>query len=399
MNKLKYIFMLPLMAALSLTAFSNPTYADSKCEVVTGTGTNIGDEVSCSGEHFYVIGKTDKGIQLLAKYNLNTGITIHRENYVAKDGEDQKTTCQKLATEKGGQLKWDGFYTQPQYCFYSTPSTGDIIQNKDAKSAHWDKDGNYLYPQVGDTYIPEESYNSTRAEWRTPSNHIYGNRFEDFTINKDAINGPGDNSILSSLVTYENYLKDKGHAVTDINLLPVSTINELSKLSSKKELPLEKWSNDYDIAGKSQNTNAPSVQIYKIEFGDLKEYLSQKFPWIYSTTYWTATTFEDEGGSLPGEGQTFGNHYFVFVAEQGKLCGAGFEFCAPTTTLGTGVRPVVTIDPKDIDVKTTTPTSPTNSQKTNNPQTTDQTIVTAALLAISVVTISALCALSTKLRR
>ena len=72
----------------------------------------------------------------------------------------------------------------------------------------------------------------------------------------------------------------------------------------------------------------------------MKEYIPDAYKWLYSTTYWNRTVFSST--------TTYGGFYHVFVAEQGKLCGAGFEFCAPTTTLGCGLRPTITIPANEL---------------------------------------------------
>ena len=43
-----------------------------ECTVVKGTGENIGDEIECAKEHFYVIGKDNNNVRLMSKYNLLT---------------------------------------------------------------------------------------------------------------------------------------------------------------------------------------------------------------------------------------------------------------------------------------------------------------------------------------
>ncbi len=41
-----------------------------KCTVVTGSGKNIGDEIACGTEHFYVTSNDGENVKMLAKYNL-----------------------------------------------------------------------------------------------------------------------------------------------------------------------------------------------------------------------------------------------------------------------------------------------------------------------------------------
>ena len=55
----------------SLKIFGNKIYfADGK---------NVGDEIACGTEHFYVIDNDSKSIRMLSKYNLNIGVTIYKE--------------------------------------------------------------------------------------------------------------------------------------------------------------------------------------------------------------------------------------------------------------------------------------------------------------------------------
>lgn len=51
------------------------------CKVVTGDGTNIGDEIQCGTENFYVISNDGANIKMLAKYNLYVGNTYYRINF------------------------------------------------------------------------------------------------------------------------------------------------------------------------------------------------------------------------------------------------------------------------------------------------------------------------------
>lgn len=48
------------------------------CNVISGDGTKIGDEITCGTEHFYVISNDGKNIKMLSKYNLLVGETFER---------------------------------------------------------------------------------------------------------------------------------------------------------------------------------------------------------------------------------------------------------------------------------------------------------------------------------
>ena len=63
----------------------------AKCTVVTGSGKNIGDEIACGTEHFYVISNDGTNLKMLAKYNLLSGsdyIYIDFNSLITKDLSD-----------------------------------------------------------------------------------------------------------------------------------------------------------------------------------------------------------------------------------------------------------------------------------------------------------------------
>ena len=86
-----------------------PFYVSAKeyCKVVSGNGKNIGSEIACGTEHFYVLSNDNNQIRMLAKYNLYTGYTI--ESYlIEKEEGDTRTDyqyCDDLANEKGASVK------------------------------------------------------------------------------------------------------------------------------------------------------------------------------------------------------------------------------------------------------------------------------------------------------
>ena len=129
-----------------------PFYVSAKeyCKVVSGNGKDIGSEIACGTEHFYIIDSNEDEIKMLAKYNL------YKEN-IEKEDNDSRTDvqyCYDLALSKGGTLKNDSFYNAPGYCFYTIDINEESIhQSENAISAHWDDNENYIYPQVGDVYV------------------------------------------------------------------------------------------------------------------------------------------------------------------------------------------------------------------------------------------------------
>lgn len=60
----------------------NYKYKDGKCPtpictIVNGDGKNIGDEIECAKEHFYIINIKEEEISMLSKYNLYVGNTFN----------------------------------------------------------------------------------------------------------------------------------------------------------------------------------------------------------------------------------------------------------------------------------------------------------------------------------
>ena len=66
-----------------------PFMVDAKeyCKVVSGNGKDIGSEIACGTEHFYIVDSNEDEIKLFAKYNLYTGTIIYREKIEKEEGD------------------------------------------------------------------------------------------------------------------------------------------------------------------------------------------------------------------------------------------------------------------------------------------------------------------------
>ena len=344
--------------------------AKEYCKVVSGNGKDIGSEITCGTEHFYIIDSNKDEVKMLAKYNLNVGVTIYKEKIEKESGDtrDDQQYCSDLANSKNGIYKYDGFYTAPGYCFYAKKiETNKVLQNEEAISAHWDKDGNYLYPQVGDVYYssgelsdfnnlrysPDEDSYFKIDKWIDNTKFMdYNYDFDKFSIDLPIINyTPGYGfpyGIFNSLGHYKKELNNMNYNVNSISLLSISELDEIVNKITTKRLPLIDWSNNYDIISQQDNPTWHSTTNNEISFGSLKEFIPNNYSWLYSTSYWNRTVFFDDGSFL--------NTYFVFTSGLGKICGAGFPTCAPETVIGTGIRPVVTIPADELQylIKTET---------------------------------------------
>ena len=320
--------------------------AEEECVIVSGDGKTIGSEIACGSERFYVLSNDDTNAKLFAKYNLYTGVAIYKEK-IEKDANDTRTDaqyCSDLAAANNAIVKSDGFYTATGYCFYAKNIVEDVMkQNSTALSAHWDEDGNYLYPQVGDNYMHNGTNNSFPSEAATLDSSVtYSDtRFKDFIVTTDA-----NTDLSRALSAYKNTLEDMDLSVSKIDLLSLQEIEDIVYSQTNQRFPLTTWGDDVINSLNSSSYNA----VLNPTFGVFKNYLSEDFSWLYSTTYWNKTIFA-KPGSGPGNSTSslYWNWWYVFVAQQGKICGAGFYNCAPETQLGCGIRPVVTISSNNID--------------------------------------------------
>ena len=66
-----------LLLVLFMSLFPVTIYAKENCKVVSGNGKDLGSEIACDTEHFYILESNDEEIKALAKYNLYTGVKIN----------------------------------------------------------------------------------------------------------------------------------------------------------------------------------------------------------------------------------------------------------------------------------------------------------------------------------
>ena len=65
-----------VLFTLCLFLFPLLVSAKEYCTIVSGNGNNIGDEIKCGTESFYIVSSDKDKISLLAKYNLFVGDKI-----------------------------------------------------------------------------------------------------------------------------------------------------------------------------------------------------------------------------------------------------------------------------------------------------------------------------------
>ncbi|MBP5204209.1 hypothetical protein J6Z48_01025 [bacterium] len=340
-------YVVSLLVLLSVLFIPTSVFAKEYCKVVSGDGKSIGSEIACGTEHFYIVDSTDEELRLLSKYNLYTGSSVFKEEIV-KESTDTRTDeqyCQELAASKEGTLKTGGVYDVPGYCFVEIEIQADEMkQRSDALSAHWDADENYLYPQVGDVYlkdgvepIPTSPYAATDVSdfiENSSTKEKYDNFFYDYYITE----GKNVSSIINS---YKNTLSANDFEVNDIDLLTLDDINTIIK-SNDKSITYGEWYGYATTIGRVNNFG---------EFVFLQDYLNDKQSFLYNTTYWIRSGYTSSS-SYNVSNNDYRN--VLFIDSKGGVCESGFAIsgtaviCGATvysylTTLGCGIRPVITI--------------------------------------------------------
>ena len=77
--------LLPIVVLLMLLPFT--VFAKDSCKIVSGNGKDIGSEIACGSEHFYILSRDDNETRMLAKYNLYTGYMIERVKIEREPGD------------------------------------------------------------------------------------------------------------------------------------------------------------------------------------------------------------------------------------------------------------------------------------------------------------------------
>ncbi len=356
--------------------------AKEYCEVVSGDGNSIGSEIACGSEHFYIVSSDEDKIKMLAKYNLDVGFKIDKIK-IDKSKTYIKLACQESIYDPSGyncsfynvgsKFYFDGEevdnYDTWMLKILERYSLDDIFDNTGLSSysdnsALYYNDYGELYEENGTMYrnlvyklypfefigedgIQNEIALGVTGEKGNANYPLYGvNHFaprnSDFYtyIDQDGVldkykDGFVDidiqyEPIRNYLNNYEYYLNDEGYEIEDIDLISVREIDNLVKNVAKKELPLTDWYNA--SIGKEYNLDDNSTTI---QLGDLKEYLSDDYKWLWQTTYWTKTLVEPNN-----EYAQYSNAYFVSTA--GDICFSILDCSSGVPRAG--IRPLVTMN-------------------------------------------------------
>lgn len=318
--------------------FTPVVSAKEMCTVISGNGKDLGSEVKCGTESFYVLENKNNKITMLTKYNLYVGDKIDyiaiNENNPTYDSDDPNAFdeatdyCNSLATSKG----YNPYYVYPMPeqtdngvkvigCrVYENIVTNHIRQDEKAVGTKLNGEGKSILPLYGITYMnPEWGYHE--------NNTTYENEYDD---NGNIII---DNSNFKKYLDgYKSELQSQGFEIDSVSFVTLDRIlNILETISGKTiEVNLE-----YPDDPPYQN---PDAYIGKM---DIKDYISEKYKWLYGTTYWLGSGFKFGNGSAEY------NDYYI--SNEGMLCALGRGECLYLPfPIGNGVRPAVSISGDDL---------------------------------------------------
>ena len=348
--------------------------AKESCTVISGNGKDIGSEIACGSEHFYIIENKNNSLKMLSKYNLYVGtnfdkmvldgstIYMREENYngsyydyyyfeneqVNSFSEWKSRILAKYNLESmddslfsvngdpysNGNIALYVYipvgdeYTQGNktiqimtlklypYTSIIESTEGYALQNELARGVTGPKgNANYpIYATLSPTF-PRSPYNGTYQELDT------------FESGYKNINFVEDSEIRKYLNDYYDNLEEMGFEVTNVDLINMKEIKQLVKAISGETLPLEDWY--YDSIELEEDDLGEYYHI-----GDLKEYVSDDYSWLWSTSYWTSTMVENN------------NENMYFVSSSGDICFTRSDCYGGIPRAG--IRPVVTINKNNI---------------------------------------------------
>lgn len=318
------------------------------CSVLSGTGKNIGDEIKCGTENFYVVENKNSIIKMLAKYNLNVGdkidyFTVENDTQYDPSSEYFPTVqdyCNNLATEKGYHQYYvyaileninDGnhapYYKMNGCRVYERMNEPNIRQDPRAVGTKL-VNGKSVLPLYGITYMePLWGYESI------VNNNVHEVHYDE---NGDLIitGTPFENYING----YKSELEAQGYNVNSVKFVTLNKVLNLLETISGKEIEVNLEFPEIDYS----ELNSAEQFIGKM---DIKEYLGDNYKWLYDVTYWLGSGYEitDEEGFLREGYRDF------YISNEGMLCALGRGECIYLAyPIGNGVRPLVEISEENL---------------------------------------------------
>ena len=329
--------------------FIIPVYAE-KCTVVSGNGKEVGDEIACGTEHFYVMDYNENQIKMLSKYNLYVGRIYYKiikesqsdcmaqvnaedanfyayndnvceffkyiNNYSLSSASNLEECKNKYINDNSKKFyQYITISNNSGSCIYFT-GIESIKQSELAIGAHGDERGKPEFPEVAIT------------------NYNLGLSLDDDAIPNQYYNNSRLGDDYFEIGGYVDTLADMGYNVVSAKMPNLEDIDRVIKKISNRNLPLSQC-NHNNWTPVYENEQYGEVKYYVIS--DLKDYLSNKYSWLYSTTYWLSTKYADETY------EEFANDSALFIDTLGYVC-TGDE----CSIVGAGTRPIVTINTSEV---------------------------------------------------
>ena len=317
------------------------------CEIISGDGKHIGDEIKCGTESFYVIDYNETQTSLLSKYNLFVGDKI---DYIEAEQHQMepatiiydelfewgKSYCDTFVASKG----YNAYYTYPMITteapisllgcrIYEKIDYEHVVQDERAIGTKL-INGKSQLPIYGITYmVPEWGYDA----------------IHDNIIKENVYDANGnlvlENSPLKKYIDgYKQELERQGIIVESVDFNTLDGIKGVIKKISGREIELEFVQVGWPDA---ESTNPDDFTIKM----DIKEYVTDSYNWLYSTTYWIGSGFNNGPGDKTNESYAEYNDYYI--SNEGFLCALGRGMCGYFAyPIGNGIRPTVVIENKYI---------------------------------------------------
>ena len=327
---MKKMFFLILCFLLAVTVAE----AKKNCEVVSGNTKDIGSEIACGDEHFYIIDNDGENIKLLAKYNLYVGLEINQIGPLFDDEWQALNYCNDLE-DYDEVAVWPSLSDPGKYyCHTEKELEYDEVRQSSEAVGLTIKDGKYVIRQVGIVYMSDQSFNSTNTN--NNSNEIP----EDGNIDLKYT------EIQEYMDSYLSLLNDEGYNIKDIDLIRLSGFKKLVSAVNGEELDLGLDGYQFDWDDIQWERIGMSEKEPNLLHINIKENIPKEYNWIYSTTYWLGSYLVDNYHH---------ESYDTFMTTIGDLCAVN-RGCSGFVKFGAGIRPVLTVAAEDVSyiIKTKT---------------------------------------------
>ena len=345
--------------------------ATDKILVTDNDGDNtisIGDKFCLGEECFYVTKNEDGNISALAEYNLYVGANYDKvvldidsiylryevshydefdvfdnpvyffegeevsdesawrdkikEKYNTEYYRERAKTFLKESWIDGDEYEIDEktfinetlkFYTVE---YIDETTAGYALQSEQARGVTGEK-GNANYPIYATNKI-QYSINPI----------LYVDGYYNFELDDTDPGYEGSGITKGYLNDYLSELTNRGYEISSIDMMNIEDINDLTKAITGDDLPLAEWYSAATADGESDDIG------WYTNVGDLKEYLSEDYAWLWNTTFWlkSLTYVRDSYG--------YNHENDYFVSSAGEIC--YMDTCYNSIPRA-GIRPVITM--------------------------------------------------------